>query len=97
MVRYRKVTNFAALPFRERQEWVNEFVRFAEWRMSAKRKGKYHHLIIRYVWAQLNKGKAYVTADEVVRKIRAVNTRLKTRKAMGKESTLRGHNRRRIA
>jgi len=97
MGRYRKVTNFAALPFRERQEWVNEFVRFAEWRMSAKRKGKYHHLIIRYVWAQLNKGKPYVTADEVIRKIRAVNARLKTRKATVKESKLRGRNHRCIA
>ena len=35
MGRYRKVKGFSALPLRERQRWVNEFVTQAERRMSA--------------------------------------------------------------
>lgn len=80
MGRYRKVSNFTSLSLRERQTWVNEFVYFAEKRMSAKRKTRYHRLVIRYVWARLNAGALYVTEMEVSKKIRAVHARLLTRK-----------------
>ena len=64
---------------KKRQFWVDEFVRFAEKDMSSKRKGRYHRLIVRYVWRRLNGGAQYVTADEVVRWIRAVHKRNKSR------------------
>jgi hypothetical protein len=79
MGRYSHVKDFASLSMKKRQFWVDEFVRFAEKDMSSKRKGRYHRLIVRYVWRQLNGGALYVTADDVVRWIRAVHKRNKSR------------------
>jgi len=79
MGRYRKVSNFPTLPLRERQRWAQEFIDQAEQRMSSKRKGQYHRLVVRYVWSQLNAGAQYVTEDQVVRRIRSFSARKRAR------------------
>lgn len=66
-----------SLPLRQR--WAQEFIDQAEQRMSAKRKGRYHRIVVRHVWRQLNGGKPYVTEAEVVAHIRAVVRRQRTR------------------
>ena len=77
---YSKVTDFNSLKQPEKQDWVDKFVRFAERNMSSRRKGRYHRLVVRYVWRRLGKeGALYVTADEVVKWIRAVHSRNKSR------------------
>lgn len=91
MGRYKKVHAFADLPLAERQKWVNEFVHFAEVRMSLLRKRRYHRLVVRYVWRRLNSGASYVTADEVNRWIRAVHSRNRTREKKGlRDSEIEG-------
>ena len=41
--------------------------------------GRYHRLVVRYVWSQLNAGAQYVTEDQVVRRIRSFSARKRAR------------------